>query len=114
MEQKKYEQKNWFNLTVSPSLYCRYAYIDLEDHLADSLFERENVAVKYEQEFVNPVNNYRLVICRVLPWHRDGFLKALSLLPNKMNLLGFNDYQKFCREYLDYSENWMMEKRLTA
>ena len=114
MEQKKYEQKNWFNLTVSPSLYCRYAYIDLEDHLADSLFERENVAVKYEQEFVNPVNNYRLVICRVLPWHRDGFLKALSRLPNKMNLLGFNDYQQFCRDYLDYSENWMMGRQLTA
>ena len=72
------EQKNWINITRSPSLYCRYAYFDLEDHLADSLFERENVAVKYEQEFVNPVNNYRLVICRVLPWHRDGFLKALD------------------------------------
>ena len=46
------EQKNWINITRSPSLYCRYAYFDLEDHLADSLFERENVAVKYEQEFV--------------------------------------------------------------
>ena len=108
------EQKNWINITRSPSLHCRYDSFALEDHLADTLFERENVAVKYEQEFVNPVNNYRLVICRVLPWHRDGFLKALSLLPNKMNLLGFNDYQQFCRDYLDYSENWMMEKRLTA
>ena len=74
------EQKNWINITRSPSLYCRYAYFDLEDHLADSLFERENVAVKYEQEFVNPVN----------------------------------DYQQFCRDYLDYSENWMMGRQLTA
>ncbi len=110
----KTEQKNWFNLTVSPALYCRYAYIDLEDHLAESLFERQHVSVKYEQEFVNPINSYRLVICRVLPWHREGFLKALSQLPNKMNLLGFNDYQDFCREYLDYSENWMMGKQMTA
>ena len=110
----KTEQKNWFNLTVPPALYCRYAYIDLEDHLADSLFARQNVAVKYEQEFVNPINPYRLVICKVLPWQRDGFLKALSELPNKMNLLGFNDYQGFCRKYLDYSENWMLGKRLTA
>jgi len=108
------EQKNWINITKSPSLYCRYAYFDLEDHLADSLFQRQNIAVKYEQEFVNPINPYRLVICKVLPWHRDGFLQALSQLPNKMNLLGFNDYQQFCKAYLDYSENWMMEKRLTA
>ena len=41
-------------------------------------------------------------------------LKALSQLPDKMNLLGFTDYRQFCREYLDYSENWMMEKLLTA
>ena len=99
--------KNWFNLTTSPSLYCRYAYFDLEDHLADSLFARQHITVKYEREFSNPINGYRLVICRVLPWHREGFLKALGELPRKMNLLGFNDYQAFCREYLDYSESWM-------
>ena len=110
----KTEQKNWFNLTASPSLYCRYAYIDLEDHLAESLFARQRISVKYEQEFVNPINDYRLIVCRVFPWHREGFLKALSQLPGKMNLLGFNDYQDFCREYLDYSENWMVEKLLSA
>ena len=111
---EKTEQKNWFNLTASPSLYCRYAYIDLGDHLADSLFRRQNISVKFEQEFSNRVSPYRLIICRVLPWHREGFLKALSQLPNKMNLLGFNDYQDFCREYLDRSENWMLGRQMTA
>ena len=76
------EQKNWINITKSPALYCRYAYFDLQDHLADSLFARQNVTVKYEQEFVNPINPYRLVICKVLPWHREGFLHALGELPN--------------------------------
>ena len=109
-EEKTMEQKNWFNLTQSPALYCRYAYIDLEDHLADSLFERQNISVHFEQEFENPVNGYRLIVCRILPWYREGFLTALSQLPNKMKLLGFNDYQDFCREYLDYSESWMAEK----
>ena len=108
------EQKNWFNLTVSPALTCRYAFIDLHEHLADSLFARYGVTVKYEREFANEVNPYRLMICRVLPWHRKGFLKAMSQLPNKMNLLGYNDYQAFCREYLDYSENWMQGKLKTA
>ena len=65
--------KNWFNLTTSPSLYCRYAYFDLEDHLADSLFERRHVPVRYEREFQNQINGYRLIICKVLPWHREGF-----------------------------------------
>ena len=108
------EQKNWCNLTVSPSLYCRYAYIDLGDHLADSLFRRQNISVKFEQEFSNKVSPYRLVICKVLPWHREGFLKALGQLPNKMNLLGFNDYQDFCREYLDDTENWLNGSLQTA
>lgn len=111
---KNMEQKNWFNLTVSPSLYCRYAYIDLGDHLADSLFRRQNISVKFEQEFSNKVSPYRLVICKVLPWHREGFLKALGQLPNKMNLLGFNDYQDFCREYLDDTENWLNGSLQTA
>ena len=111
---KNMEQKNWFNLTVSPSLYCRYAYIDLGDHLADSLFRRQNISVKFEQEFSNKVSPYRLVICKVLPWHREGFLKALGQLPNKMNLLGFNDYQDFCREYLDETENWLNGSLQTA
>ena len=31
-----------------------------------------------------------------------------------MNLLGFTDYQDFCRDYLEYSENWMLEKLQTA
>ena len=107
-------QKNWFNLTVSPSLNCRYAYIDLEDHLADSLFRRQNISVKFEQEFSNKVGPYRLIICKVLPWYREGFLKALGQLPDKMNLLGFNDYQDFCREYLDDTENWLTGSLRTA
>ena len=106
--------KNWFNLTTSPSLYCRYAYFDLEDHLADSLFERRHVPVRYEREFQNQINGYRLIICKVLPWHRDDFLKALGELPGKMDLLGFSDYQDFCRDYLDYSESWMAGQLETA
>ena len=107
-------QKNWFNLTVSPSLYCRFAYFDLGDHLADSLFRRQRVSVKVEQEFSNQVSPYRLIVCKVLPWHREGFLKALGQLQDKMNLLGFTDYEDFCREYLDDTEHWMTENRRTA
>jgi hypothetical protein len=43
-----------------------------------------------------------------------GFLKALGQLPDKMNLLGFNDYQDFCREYLDDTENWLTGSLRTA
>ena len=31
-----------------------------------------------------------------------------------MNLLGFNDYQDFCRDVLDYSESWMLDRLQTA
>lgn len=110
-EQKKTEEKNWFNLTAGPALYCRYAFIDLEEHLADSLFARWNVPVKYEREFANRENPYRLVICRFLPWHLEGFLKAMAHLPGKMNLLGYADYQDFCRECLVPSESWLAGQR---
>ena len=107
-------QKNWFRLPAFPGVYCRFAYFDIVDHLADSLFARQNISVKYEREFSNPVSPYHLVVCKVRVWERDGFLKAVGQLANKMNLLGFNDYQAFCRDYLDYSEDWLAGRLKSA
>ena len=106
--------RNHFSIAKAPALFCWYAYIDTVDRLADSLFEQEGITVRKVQEFENKVNYYTLVICKVLPWHREGFLKALDKLPDKMCLLGFRDYDEFCREYLDYSENWLVEKEMKS
>ena len=31
-----------------------------------------------------------------------------------MNLLGFTDYEDFCRDYLDESEQWMSQQLMSA
>ena len=106
--------RNHFIIAKAPTMVCWYAYIDTVDRLADSLFEQEGITVRKVKEFGNKLNYYTLVICKILPWHREGFLKALNKLPDKMCLLGFRDYDDFCREYLDYSENWLAEKEMKS
>ena len=106
--------RNHFSIAKAPALFCWYAYIDTVDCLADSLFEQEGITVRKVKEFDNRINYYTLVICKVLPWHREGFLKAMDKLPDKMCLLGFLDYDEFCKEYLDYSENWLVEKEMKS
>lgn len=48
-------KKMTWRLAFAPG---RYAYIDLGDHLADSLLRRQNISVKFEQEFSNKVGPY--------------------------------------------------------
>ena len=107
-------QKNFFSIEKFSPFYSWFAYFDTEDFLADSLFERQKISVRYEQEYHNPVNHYRMFICRVPMMQIGRFLKAVGQLPNKMNLLGFTDYEDFCRDYLDESEQWINRQLISA
>ena len=76
-----------------------YAYVDLNtdtDYVADSLFFRHKVPVFFGDEMVSDGDKYRVVFCKVKRKYREEFEKALKELPNKMSLLGHNDYESFC------------------
>ena len=86
----------------------RYAYVDLytgSNYIADSLFFRHKVPVRYGKEAVKEDEKYRIVFCKIRRKYRQEFEKALAEISDKMSLLGYNDYDQFCCEL----KNWMEE-----
>ena len=76
-----------------------YAYVDLntdENYVADSLFYRHKVPVKFGDEMVRDGDKYRVIFCKIKRKYRNEFEKALGEISNKMSLLGHNDYEAFC------------------
>ena len=76
-----------------------YAYVDLDvdsDYVADSLFYRRKIRVKFREELNRAGDKYRVIFCTVRQKDRKAFEEALEEIPNKMSLLGHNDYVDYC------------------
>lgn len=85
----------------------RYAYADLKtetSYVADSLFFRHKVPVKYDQEMANENEKYRIIFCRIRKKDKAEFEKALSEVDNKMCLLGHTDYEAFCHRFMEMTK----------
>lgn len=78
--------------------YNHFAIIDTDDYLADQLFIKNQVRVKFGTEFVCPDAPYRVVMCKCRKRDLDRFLAAVGELPNKMFLCGHPDYLAFCED----------------
>ena len=89
-----------FRIAGGPAPYEHYAYFDTEDHLADFLFAQEQVEVTIEEEFGFEGDPYSVILCRIPPAQREGFLKAIDLLPGLMAYVGRTDYDDFCRNMM--------------
>lgn len=78
-----------------------YTYVDTSyNYLADALFIKHKVPVKFIKEYVRRGFKYSIIFCKISKKDNDNFLKALEELPNKMLLMGNRDYIDFC-EYLN-------------
>lgn len=73
--------------------------------MADSLFYRHKVPVRYGDEMAKNDDEYRVIFCRIRRKHRKEFEKALSEVSNKMSLLGHNDYDAFCAELMQAAKH---------
>lgn len=82
-------------------LNARYGYVDTVDHMADSVFYRRQIPVKFGDEFVKDNEKYIFVMCKVKRKHIEEFEKALSEISNKMNLTGNTDYDAFCEKFMN-------------
>ena len=65
-------------------------------YVADSLFRRHKVPIKYEHELVKAGEKYRIICCKIKKKYKTEFEKALGEIKNKMYLLGYSDYETFC------------------
>ena len=105
--------RNWFSIEKSLALR-RNGFFDTKDHLARDLFVKYGVTVHCEKQYGNRENDYILAVCRIMPWQHAAFLRAMAELPEVIAAAGYEDYAIFCRERLDWSEQWLAEKRKAA
>ena len=101
--------KNYFKIRKWSMRYDYYAFVDTADYLADSLFIKKRVRVRFGKEMKHPKEAYMVIFCKVLKNDSDRFVEALSELSNKMILCGHADYEAFCKEI-----SQLMEKGVTA
>ncbi len=90
-----------------PVRYCRlgdrhlfsfeYVYIDSDEYLADDLFIRHGVNVRYGAEYGHPKHpGYRIIHCHIEKQDEEEFRKALDELESKMLITGHDGYDKMC------------------
>ena len=102
-------KKNYFTIFKFPSIYLWYGYFDTEDCLAYSLFQRYGVPVHIHQEYAHPTNPYKIIICKIRRKYEQTFLEAMKGLVNKMNLLGYTDYEEYCSNFITEGRRWLDE-----
>ena len=79
--------------------YLNYAYVDLNadsGYVADSLFYRRKIPVRFREELARDGDKYRFIFCKIKKQHKKTFEEALEELKNKMCLLGHTDYEEYC------------------
>lgn len=85
-----------------------YAYVDLytgSSYVADSLFYRHKIQIRHGNEMRNDETKYCVIFCKIRRKDRQEFEKALAEISDKMNLLRYNDYDRFCAWLMDQIEN---------
>ena len=86
-------------------LNCHYAFLDTPEYLADQLFIRHQVKVRFGEELHHPDKDYVVINCRVRKKDEQRFLDALNELPGKMALWGHLDYPQVCEEFQAIIDN---------
>lgn len=84
-------KKKWY------SRYNEFVYIDVDDHLADDIFVKNKIPVKFKGDYKHDDKKYIIVYCKVKSKYLDEFTNSLGKLKNKMIHNGFTDYEVFCK-----------------
>lgn len=93
---------NYICLTSSKlSRYKQYMYVDCKNYLADDLFIKNKITVKFEGDFTKDDSDYIFVYCKVKKKDHDKFIKTLGELKNKMLIMEYSDYESFCEKQID-------------
>lgn len=93
---------NYICLTSSKlSRYKQYMYVDCKNYLADDLFIKNKITVKFEGDFTKDDSDYIFVYCKVKKKDHDKFIKTLGELKNKMLIMGYSDYKSFCEKQIN-------------
>lgn len=78
-----------------------YLYLDSEDYLADSLFYKRNVPVKFISNFINKDEKYIFVLCIIKSKYEKQAEEVFEELKRKMDSCGYLDYEEKCKEIIE-------------
>lgn len=88
--------ENYLKLkTISPFTNS-YMFLDCDEYLADQLFIKHKVPVRFGEEYCKSGSKYRVISCKIRKRYEERFKKALAEMNNKMILRGYADYTEFC------------------
>jgi hypothetical protein len=104
------ELKNCLRLERFSLWHKYFAFLDVGDYLADSLFIKHQVTVKFMQEYGREALPCRMIFCRIRKQDESAFLEALRELPDKMLLCGYPDYPARCRDFMEKVETQKQRK----
>ncbi len=98
---------NYLTLEKFSLRYDYYCFFDTEEYLADNLFMRNKVRMRFLREYKSNEKQYLAIFCKVRKKDREKFLASMEELKNKMLLFGYTDYQCFCEELIkNMLEKW--------
>ena len=89
----KLEGHSWFN--------DEYCFFDTEDYLANRLFAKYKLKVKFKEELTKPGFPYKICFCKVKKKDSEKFLKCMLELIDLMILNGHTRYKEEIKELFD-------------
>ena len=104
------EYNNYIPLEKISLRYKYFCFIDTKEYLADALFIKYKVRVWFQKEAHKSNTDFVFIFCKVKKSDINKFLEALGELKKKMILLGYSDYQNFCKEYCETFSGTEREK----
>lgn len=79
-------------------LYDYFTYFDTKEYLADNVFIKHEVRVRFMQEYAHGDTEYLVILCKCRKKDSAAFCAALEELPDKMLICGHRDYLEFCKD----------------
>lgn len=108
------EKKNHLSLERFSLRYKYFTFLDAGEYLADGLFIKHQVTVKFMQEYARDDSPYLMIFCRIKKRDEGAFLAALGELSNKMLLCGYPDYPAQCHDFMEKLETHRTKKRMCS
>ena len=91
-------------ICINGLFYDKYFYIDTPDYIADSIFYKHKIKIKFGDEYTKENEKYVIVTCKVRKKYKEVFEKAFEEVKNKMILLGHTDYEEWTQNFFNQLE----------
>lgn len=92
-------------------LYDYFAYFDTKEYLADNVFIKHEVKVRFMQEYAHEDTEHLVILCKCRKKDSVAFCAALEGLPDKMLICGHRDYLEFCKDIKTKAEDGLKQIR---